>query len=305
MAVGGDNQRLVLVTGKGGVGKSLVAAARAHHEFRQGQRVLLVELGETSSYQFMLNMAVDFTPRPSKWGFDVALWSGETCLREYIRHFVKLDRVVDLFFDNKVMRTFIKAAPALKELAILGKLTSGIRHWGPPLHYDVIILDGYSTGHFLALLQAPRGMADLVQFGPMGEQSQLIHDTITNPDFTEIDIVTLPEEMPTTETMELFSTLMSDFSVTPNIIGNRWLEPHLTDEELTHLEVHLSHQDGPEWQQPLDFVNYLQIKMKRQKESEQALSALAGHLKYLPLVFSSDSNFIIESLSSQWGGQHG
>ena len=61
------------------------------------------------------------------------------------------------------MRSFVRAAPGLKELAILGKLTSGIRKWGPKFEYENVVVDAYSSGHFLALLNAPKGLGELIE----------------------------------------------------------------------------------------------------------------------------------------------
>ena len=100
-------QRIIMTTGKGGVGKSTVAAARAHYEAHQGARTLLVELGERSQLSYIFKKPVSYMPSqlaPNLW---VALWSGETCLKEYLKHLVKIQKIADLFFDNRVMKSFV------------------------------------------------------------------------------------------------------------------------------------------------------------------------------------------------------
>jgi anion-transporting ArsA/GET3 family ATPase len=142
----------VFVSGKGGVGKSLVAAALASGAAEVGRKTLLVETGDRSYYRDFLGLSrVDHEPRPSGLGFDVALWSGESCLREYVLHLLKLERLYKIFFENKVMRALVNVAPGLGEIAILGKITSGVRKVGPPLNYDTIVVDMPATGHALAL----------------------------------------------------------------------------------------------------------------------------------------------------------
>src|SRR5690606_4499899 len=115
--------------------------------------------GDQSFYQNFFKLSrVAYAPAPLRPQVDVALWTGTESLREYAHHLLKVEKVADLFFENPVMRTFLNVAPALTELAILGKITSHPRRHGPPLPYDCLVIDAYATGHFLALLDAPAGM---------------------------------------------------------------------------------------------------------------------------------------------------
>jgi anion-transporting ArsA/GET3 family ATPase len=86
------SQHIVIVTGKGGVGKSTVAAAMATKAAADGKKVLLVEFGEESFLGPFLDVShLSITPQPVKdLGFEVAIWDTETCLREYVLHFIKI-----------------------------------------------------------------------------------------------------------------------------------------------------------------------------------------------------------------------
>lgn len=196
------------VTGKGGVGKSTCALGLASAASRSGRKTLLVELGERSYFRDFLRLsAVGYGPTPSGFGFDVARWSGPECLREYAGHLIKVDALAELFFRNNVSRSLIDIAPAVKELAVLGKATSGPRGHGPASPHEVLVIDAPSTGHFLALLRAPGGMAEAVRFGPMGEQSRAIQAALRDPGLCRYHLVTLAEEMPLKETEELAAEL--------------------------------------------------------------------------------------------------
>jgi len=164
------DQQIVFVTGKGGVGKSLVAAALAWSRAEKGQKVLLLEFGANHFFQkFFLN------PKRLPDGLTLGNWEGEECLKEYILGYVRVERVARLFFENKVMKALIRGAPALRELALLGKLTSGLRNIGEALPYDTIVLDGYATGHFLSLLRAPVGI------WPHGRTMSGYHECVKKP----------------------------------------------------------------------------------------------------------------------------
>lgn len=217
-------QQIHFITGKGGVGKSAYAAALALRLVKSQAKVLLVELGENSFYQDYLNLPeVGFEPVKTSWGFDIAQWSGRECLLEYAQHLIKVEALVKLFFENKVMKAFVDVAPGLQELAIMGKATSTPRKHGPPLVYDYIIVDCFATGHFRALMEAPRGMAKAVSIGPMGEQSRSIESTLQDPKRCHYHIVTLAEDLPMKESLELREWLLNNFGISGNLVINKQL----------------------------------------------------------------------------------
>lgn len=233
-----DEQKIVLVSGKGGVGKTAIASALALRYAHEGKATLLAELGERS---FLRHIFPTFSGQQVHRITDelwATRWSGESCLREYLLHYLKVEKIVDLFFSNRSMRALLGAAPALADLSVLGKVTSGPRGVGPDMPYEVVVVDGYSTGHFRALLRAPVGMAQAIPFGPMGEQSRSMSETLRSSN-TQVILVTLPEELPVTETLEHAKLLREEFAIEPHIILNRnWALP-LNDEEMVHAKVQL------------------------------------------------------------------
>ncbi len=219
-------QKIIFVTGKGGVGKSAVAAAIALKHSQAGEKTLLVELGYQSFYQDYFDLPqVTYQPQNLKKNLDIALWSGPECLKEYARHLLKVESLYRLFFENSVTKSLIQVAPALSEISILGKITSHPRKVGPPLNYDCLVIDAFATGHFLALMRAPHGMAEAIRFGPMGDQSRSIDKILKDPAFCQYFVVSFPEELPVVEGIELWQGIHDIVKIKPTHIFNRVLDP--------------------------------------------------------------------------------
>lgn len=288
------NQKIHFITGKGGVGKSACAAAFAMKLGHSGKNVLLVELGEQSFYRdFFLLPQVGFEAVQVRPNLSVALWSGDSCLREYAKYLIKVESLTKLFFDNAVMRAFINIAPGLSELAILGKITSWLRNDGPPLDYDCIVVDAFSTGHFKALLGAPKGLSEAIQFGPMGEQSRSIDRYIRDKNFCHYHIVTLPEELPIKEAVELKQQLKSEYDVDAELILNKLLNVPIEANELARVAADENNDLN-------EFASYLLHQLERQRELLKVVKGQVGNLeniKQVPLIFETDAWKLIELMA--------
>lgn len=281
------------VTGKGGVGKSTVAAALALKKAQSGLRTLLVEIGDQSFYKDYFHLPeVGFEPVKIQENFSVALWTGQNCLREYIIHLIKVETLYKLFFENAVMKAFVNVAPALPELAIMGKATSGPRRHGPPLPFDCIVVDCYATGHFMALMGAAEGMAKAVKVGPMGEQSRSIDKTLRDPNLCKYYIVCLPEELPVRETEELYEELHKHFGVKAHMVLNKFL-----DEEIPAGEYGTAKSSSaPEFRafSADDFKN-----RSMHHELKTRLQKLDPKLVALPTVWDHDVRKVLSALSQR------
>ncbi len=216
-------QKIHFVTGKGGVGKSCVALALAKHLSQKGLSVLLIELGQISFFTDHLQIPISYAPLQWKQNLSIAIWSGADCLKEYALHLLKIEALYNLFFENKLSKSLIEVAPSLPELSILGKITSGLRKVGPPLKFDCIVVDGFSTGHMISLLKAPRGMLEAIPIGPMGEQTRGILEIIKNKNVCNYWITCLPEELPVIESIELAQLLYNETQIKPHLVINKLL----------------------------------------------------------------------------------
>jgi anion-transporting ArsA/GET3 family ATPase len=284
-----SEQKILFVSGKGGVGKSLVAAAIAREQAKAGRRVLLAEIGETSYFRDYWNLkTVGHTPTPHPDGFDIALWSGDSCLHEYVLYYLRMERLYKLFFENRVMRALVNVAPGLNELAILGKITSGLRKVGPELRYDLIVVDGYATGHAMALFEAPKGMMEAVKFGPMGHHGREMANLLSDPKTCGYVLVTLLEELPIVETLEFKQALKAEFNAEPVIVANRVLPLPAPVKELERLQAHS--QGGTK-----DFTSYLLGVTGRQREFLAELRKSVATVLEVPQVFSADPDELVRN----------
>jgi anion-transporting ArsA/GET3 family ATPase len=279
-----QKQKIIFVTGKGGVGKSAVAAALALKNSQAGLKTLLVELGYQSFYQDFFNLTkVTYKPQNLRENLDLALWSGPECLKEYARYLLKVESLYKLFFENVATRSLINVAPALSELAILGKVTSHPRKVGPPLNYDCIVVDAFATGHFLALLKAPEGMAEAIRFGPMGEQSRSIQRILKDPEHSSYYVVSFPEEMPVIEGMELWQGVEEILKLKPIHIFNRVLHP--SKEALQVKEPKLQ-----PFQKYLSNISNQETTLRKKLDQQ-------GEVIEIPIVFSVDPWEIVIEMS--------
>lgn len=266
------------VSGKGGVGKSSLAFALALAYAKKNKKTLLVELGAESFFQDALERPFSAQPTAAFAGVDLAVWNGSSCLREYALHLLKSEVLYKLFMQNSVSKTLIQIAPGLAELAMLGKITSGPpRNVGPKIPYDVMVVDAFSTGHFLALLRAPFGFSNAVRVGPMGEQTRSIIDVIRNPSICHYHLVGLAEELPLQETLELQKTLAEIVPTPAQLWLNRWVEDQT-----------------PANDRPKAFSDYLESLKKRQANAEEKFHREAKHL---PWIFSSDFREVCQGMS--------
>lgn len=273
------NKPIIFVTGKGGVGKSAVSGAIASRLAESGHKTLLVELGETSYYQRALGIdAVQYKPISLGQNLDLALWSGEKCLREYVLHYIPVEKVFELFFRNKVMRSLLNIAPAVNELSVVGKLTSQLRGVGPRMDYDHIVVDAFSTGHAKALLNAARGMSSAVSLGPMGKESRSIDQILCNSQHISYVLVTLLEELPVTETLEMKLTLQNQMKQEPLVIANRCLSSPL---EMAGLKGVAENEKEPLH----EFARYLWERIQQQSVFMDILKRESSFVTSLPMCW--------------------
>jgi anion-transporting ArsA/GET3 family ATPase len=212
---------LVFVTGKGGVGKTTMAAALAEVAARRGQRVLVCEMDAKGALATAFEVSeLDFEPTEVEPGLFAMSMSTEESLREYLRLFVKIPFIGRIGPLASTFDFVADAAPGVKEILAVGKLCFEVKE----RHYDLVVVDAEASGHVISQIGAPKVIAELVQVGVVREQTQWMLDILEDPARTGVVVVTTPEEMPVTESIELLERLRSETGTHPAaVIANRVL----------------------------------------------------------------------------------
>jgi len=203
------DRRLLLVTGKGGVGKSTVAAALALRLASAGLRTLLCEVNADRRLGRMLgHPEVGHDVTPVEANLSMVDLEPDAAMREYVLSKIRLERVYRAVFENRMVRYFLRFVPALAETVMLGKVLWHLRQWpDAPGGFDRIVLDLPATGHALTLLGVPQSLVSTLPSGPMASEAGWMLELLTDPAVTSAVLVSLPEELPVNETLELAQAL--------------------------------------------------------------------------------------------------
>jgi anion-transporting ArsA/GET3 family ATPase len=241
VASGLESRRFVIVAGKGGVGKTTVCAAEALALAAKGKRVLVCMCNAKERLSSMLGSELIGADvklvAPNVWAVNM---DPELALAEYGMMTLHSKTLFKLLFDNKYVRTFFRAVPGMQEWTLLGKAwwhTTETRADGSWL-YDVVILDAPATGHGLDMLRVPKIILDLVPPGLLRRDAERAWKMFRDPKLSAVVLVTLPEEMPTTETIDLAHALRDELELPiGKIVVNCVLPPLFSKAERTALEA--------------------------------------------------------------------
>ena len=215
------DRKLLFVTGKGGVGKTTVAAALALVAADRERRVLACEVDAKGDLADFYEMSdVGFRPRAVQPNLYTMSMNTEAALQEYLRLQLRLPSIARIGPLARALDFVATAAPGVREILTVGKLAYEVRE----RHYDLVVTDAAATGHIVGQLSAPRSIAELVAVGPVHQQTGWMLDILADPSTTGLVIVTTPEEMPVNETIELVERVRRETDVAvAAIVVNRVL----------------------------------------------------------------------------------
>jgi anion-transporting ArsA/GET3 family ATPase len=212
---------LVFVTGKGGVGKTTVAAALAQLGAQRGLHVLACEVDAKGDLASLFEAApTDFAGREVAPGVHAMSMDTEASLREYLKLNLKIPVVGRIGPLAKAFDFVATAAPGVREILTVGKLCYEVRE----RHYDLVVVDAPATGHIVGQLAAPQAINSLVKVGLIRSQTDWMLDILSDPVRTGLVAVTTPEEMPVAETLDLAGRVARETTVRLSaVIVNRVL----------------------------------------------------------------------------------
>jgi anion-transporting ArsA/GET3 family ATPase len=223
--------RLMFVSGKGGTGKSAVAAAVAIDRARRGDTVLAIDMGTSLGLAAHLRHSdLPYSPvetRPGLWAMSM---DRATALDEYLKLQLHVPQGAPTRQIAGALAVLADTAPGVREIISIGKPIYEV--WRGV--WDVVVVDAPSLGQFQSYVRAPGTIADLVPTGNVRRQADRLTGTMADPETTSVVLVTTPAELPVRETIETFDLLREEGACPePVIVMNRVLPPSgMADDDL-------------------------------------------------------------------------
>ncbi len=212
---------LVVVTGKGGVGKTSISAVLGEVLRRRGRRVLLLEVDPRENLHEMLGVP----PSGGEFvGVGDGLWLQNLPPRgvmdEIVREQVRIEAFARRILASPVYHHFVEGAPGLEEVATLGhawRIVRGRAGRRAP-RVDTVVLDAPATGHGVSLMAAPAVAAEMIGQGPFARMAEELGELIADGERSAVVAVTTAEEMPVQETLELIGSLDERLGRRPDLV---------------------------------------------------------------------------------------
>ncbi|HLM10528.1 MAG TPA: ArsA family ATPase [Thermoleophilaceae bacterium] len=281
------DKRLIVVTGKGGVGKTTVAAALGLLAARSGRRTVVAEVSEQERLSGLFGRrALGHSEGRLAENLHGVSIDPSRAKEEWLRYQLRSSALAGLLGGSRLFQYLTAAAPGVDELVTIGKvwdLAQLERRVGGTRPYDLAIVDAPSTGHGVALLRAPRTYAEIARVGPIARQAAQIDRFLSDGRYTGVVAVALPEEMPVNETIALDGALRDELAMDIDAIVMNALLPDRFEERDAEVLARL---DG---QGPVAAALSEHHRARAQRaELERLRAALDAPLTTLPFLFEAE-----------------
>jgi anion-transporting ArsA/GET3 family ATPase len=227
------NLRFVTVVGKGGVGKTTVSAALALAAARRGKRVLIAMCNAKERVSQLLEVApIGARNQTVLPGVDAVNMNPQVALEEYGMMVLKVRTLYKAIFENRLVSAFLHGTPGIEAWSMLGKAQFHAHETLPDgrPRYDMVILDAPATGHGLEMLRVPRVLLDITPPGLLRREAERAWDLFSDPKRAGAVVVTLPEDMPVSESVELYAALTSELKMPVAALAVNGTIPQLFDD---------------------------------------------------------------------------
>jgi len=228
------DRRLLFFTGKGGVGKSTVAAAFALLAAQHGKRVLVVQVDAKGNLTDLFeHRPVGFKPVQVHPGVYALTMNTQDSLKEYLKLNLKVPVIGRIGPVARALDFVASAAPGVKEILTVGKIVWEVREAiEGRADWDLVVVDAAATGHVVAQLGAPEAIRELLSVGVVKTQTEWMSEILADPAITALNVVATPEEMPVNETIELVAQARAELAVPLGaVIVNRVLPELFTRDD--------------------------------------------------------------------------
>lgn len=297
-------RKLVMVTGKGGSGKSTLSVMLARRAAALGKRVLLVEavacagLAPLFGHQSKGHSEIKVAPGISCLNLDTA-----ACIREYVVQYLGMKTLYETVFRRPVVQSFLKAVPGLAETMLLGRLFF-TAHKQLPSRFDLVIYDGHASGHFESFIRTPDSIIKTGMMGPLVHEVQKIREFMTDSTRCSLVYLTLPEDLVSSETLDFVPRLQA---VSPAELSAVFVNrAGFADGELPKFGA----------SEPERLLGaYLKRRCETKERNEAIMHQLGGRQTALSLVYLPDLGVIPEPIDESYvtrfwslrteGGEHG
>lgn len=264
---------VVLVTGKGGVGKTAIAAGLAEAAARRDGAAMLIEFGDGESGRRALRRGTKVVHR---------VVDPRDAMVDAVAHLLGSQLLAKLFLNNFAVRPMLRAAPAMRELAML----ECVRRYSEELPGKRVVVDMPATGHGLTWLRLPVQMRDMFASGAIHDLAARLVDRLVSPERASVVVVTLPEKLVLGETIELCRALEHEVKLkVARVVVNRF--PAELPAEAFEQARALSARGGPDGEAAGELLRVIEARRAVRKDALEVIAnAPGGALTARPLVLA-------------------